>query len=62
MQKSKPDLAWRVRNKLWFIRAFAKLQKATIGFFMSVRLFVRMQQPRYRWKDFQEILYYSKIC
>ena len=39
--------------------ALAKLQKATISVVMSVRLFVRMEQPGSHWADFHEILYLS---
>jgi hypothetical protein len=56
-KQSKPDLAWRVRDKLWFIGALAKLRKATIGFFISGRLFAHMEQLGYRWTDFSEISY-----
>jgi hypothetical protein len=34
---------------------FAKLQKATFGFVMSVHLSVRMEQLGSHWSDFQEI-------
>jgi hypothetical protein len=36
---------------------FRKIAKATIGFVMSVRPFVRMEQLGYQWRDFYEILY-----
>ena len=37
--------------------AFAKLQKATISFVMSVRLSVHMKQLGSHWTDFDEIWY-----
>jgi len=48
-----------------FLGAFAKLRKATINFFMSVRLSVLMEQLGFHWTDFHEILYlriFRKIC
>jgi hypothetical protein len=38
-----------------FLGAFAKLQKKTIIFVMSVRLSLRIQQLGSHWTDFQEI-------
>jgi hypothetical protein len=35
--------------------AFAKLQKATDSFVMSIRLSVRMEQLGSHWTDFHEI-------
>jgi hypothetical protein len=43
-----PFLAWHK-----FLSAFAKLQKATISFVMSVRLSVRMEQLGFQWTDFK---------
>jgi hypothetical protein len=40
-----------------FLGAFAKLQKATIRFVMSVRLSVRMEKPGSNWKDCPKIWY-----
>jgi len=40
-----------------YLGALAKLQKATIGVVMSVRLSVCMEQPGCYWADFREILY-----
>jgi hypothetical protein len=42
-----------------FLSAFAKLRKATISFAMFFRPSVRMEQLRYQWTDFDEILYLS---
>jgi len=42
-----------------FSAAFAKLRKAIIGFFMSVRPSVRMERLGSHWTDFHEILYLS---
>ena len=47
-----------------FLGVITELQKATISFFMSVRLSVRMEQFCSHWTDFYEILYlriFSKI-
>jgi hypothetical protein len=41
------------------LATFAKLRKATISFVMSACPFVRIQQLRFSWKDFHEILYFS---
>jgi len=38
-----------------FLGAFAIVQKATISFAMSVRLFVRMEQLGSHWTDFHQI-------
>jgi hypothetical protein len=38
-----------------FLSAFAKFRKATIGFVMSVRPSVRMEQLGSHWTDFHEI-------
>jgi hypothetical protein len=38
-----------------FLDAFAKLQKATIGFVMSVCPSIRMEQLGSHWTDFHEI-------
>jgi hypothetical protein len=51
-----------------FLKAFADLRKATVSFFMSVPLSVRMEQISSRWTDFRENLYNwmgargTKIC
>jgi len=37
-----------------FLGAFAKLRKATISFFMSVRLSVLMEQLGFHWTGFHE--------
>jgi len=42
-----------------FLGTFAKLQKASISFVMSVCPSVRMEQLGSHWKDFHEILYLS---
>jgi hypothetical protein len=42
-----------------FLGAFAKLRKATISFFMSVCLSVRMEQLGSHWTDVHEILYFG---
>ena len=42
-----------------FLDPFAKLRKATIGFAMSVRLSVRMEQLGYHCTDFHEILIFE---
>jgi hypothetical protein len=45
--------------------AFAKLQKVTIGFVMSVRPSVRMEQLGTHWTNVNEVRYlgiFSKIC
>jgi hypothetical protein len=39
--------------------AFAKLQKTTINFVISIRLSVRMEQLGSRWTDSYGILYLS---
>ena len=47
-----------------YLGAFAKLRKTTIGFVMSVRLSIRIEQPSSHWTDFPEIWYlriFSKI-
>ena len=36
-------------------RAFTQLREASISFFMSVRLSVRMEQLGSHWTDFHEI-------
>ena len=36
----------------WFLGAFAKFRKATITFFVSIRLSVRMEQHGSQWTDF----------
>jgi hypothetical protein len=41
------------------LRRFRKIAKATIGFVMSVRPFVRMEQLGSHWRDFYEIFYFS---
>jgi hypothetical protein len=38
-----------------FLSALAKLRKATIGFVMSARLSVRMEQLGSHWTNFHEI-------
>jgi hypothetical protein len=38
-----------------FLGAFAKLRKATISCFMSVRPFARVEQIGSHWTDFHEI-------
>jgi hypothetical protein len=40
-----------------FLDAFVKLRKATIGFVMSVRPSIRMEQLGSYWTDFHEIWY-----
>jgi hypothetical protein len=52
-----------VKNVIWNLHscrkrslvAFAKLQKVTIGFVISVRPSVRMEQLDFHWTDFHEI-------
>jgi hypothetical protein len=46
--------AWHVMGQL-FLGIFAQLQKAIIGFIMSVCPSVHMKQLGSNWMDFQEI-------
>jgi hypothetical protein len=55
--KAFPDVVGKfvLKFRAVFLDAFAKLLKATITFFLSVRPSLRMEQLRHHWKDFRKI-------
>jgi hypothetical protein len=50
-----PTRITRLKIKIVFLGAFAKLRKATISGVMSFRPSVRMEQLGFHWMDFHEI-------
>jgi hypothetical protein len=47
------------RSKCYAMSGFVNLRKASIGFVVSVRQYVRLEQLGSHWTDFHEILYMS---